>query len=399
MKDTDNKTITLKNVIIVNDYNYEQGGATKIAIDTANMISKMGYHVVFVSAIGKRGSTALNAKVEQYSLNGKEFLEYNNKIQGMIQGLNNRSYTILLDSVLSRFSNEDTIVHVHGWTKGCSSDFFRLLKKKKYITVVTLHEYFSMCANGAYYDYKKKKACKECPGSIKCMLKNCDSRNYIFKLYRNTREISYRRNMDFNYLYTVFVSDFQKRIIEKYIKVKKGTVITNPYFIEDVDPQTKQWDFVYIGRTTAEKGVDLFLKLAIDLPKNKFLIVGDFGKKVSHNVDVTGWVSEKKVIEYLSKCRVLILPSLWPETFGLNVFKALRQGIPCLVSSNTAAEDYITKENGVVFKQGDYSDMKKKALEILGFDKKIDVSNEDVNKEYCSKLLHLYEMAMHNKSD
>ena len=43
----------VENVVIVNDFNYTQGGASKVAIDTARLLNKSGLKVYFFSAVNK----------------------------------------------------------------------------------------------------------------------------------------------------------------------------------------------------------------------------------------------------------------------------------------------------------------------------------------------------------
>ena len=42
----------VKNVVIVNDFNYIQGGASKVAIDTANLLVEKNIKVYFFSGTG-----------------------------------------------------------------------------------------------------------------------------------------------------------------------------------------------------------------------------------------------------------------------------------------------------------------------------------------------------------
>ena len=42
-----------KNIIIINDFNYIQGGASKVAIDTARLLKGEGFNVYFFSAVNK----------------------------------------------------------------------------------------------------------------------------------------------------------------------------------------------------------------------------------------------------------------------------------------------------------------------------------------------------------
>ena len=43
----------VKTVIIVNDFNYIQGGASKVAIDTARILKDNNIRVIFFSAVNK----------------------------------------------------------------------------------------------------------------------------------------------------------------------------------------------------------------------------------------------------------------------------------------------------------------------------------------------------------
>lgn len=380
----------LKNIITINDFNYSQGGASKVAIDTANMLADAGYTSIFISAVSDDEKSMLKKNVIQYKYNGKEFLHYDNKIKGMIDGIKCTSFSSFVANVLSDFSVENTIIHVHGWTKACSSDFFTLLKLRGFKVYLTLHEYFSFCPNGAYFNYKKNKSCNKKGCSLSCLLCNCDSRNYIFKIYRYIREFKYKKDIDFNYINVIYISEFEKRIVQNQIDVPYSTVICNPVPKISSSDLKKEYDYIYIGRTSKEKGIDLFVNLAKQLKNKRFLIVGDYKSSIE-NLKVTGWVSESEVDEYLKKSSILVFPSLWPETFGLNVVKALVLGIPCLVSSNTAAECYVYNgQNGYVFKQGDFLSLTKVAMQQIDYNKVSKLETYD----YLERLILLWKGAL-----
>ena len=77
----------IENVIIVNDFNYIQGGASKVAIDTARLLSESGLKVYFFSAVNKEKE---NLKGITYiSTNQNEALKEKNKIKGTINGIYN----------------------------------------------------------------------------------------------------------------------------------------------------------------------------------------------------------------------------------------------------------------------------------------------------------------------
>ena len=386
----------VKNVIIINDFDYEQGGASKVAIDTANILSEQGFNVVFFSVVHSEKST-LDPLVKKVTLNGCEALKTKNKIKGIIKGLYNKECGKLLSFVLKDYSADDTIAHVHGWTKACSSAVFRVLRRNKIKTVVTLHDYFSVCPNGAFLNYKTNRCCNLKAGSINCLCCNCDSRNIFFKIYRFIRQKIYNKDIILSELGCIFVSDLQKRIIESQILIgEKKEVICSP--VEELDKDfipEKKFDFVYIGRDSREKGIDLFIQLAKKITNKSFLIVGDYKRNNIENLTVTGWVSEVEVEHYLKDSYCLIVPSLLPEPFGLVVVKAVAFGIKCLVSDNVGASDYIYRGTGFTFRQADEDDLYEKALIVL--EEKSASGNINVlvsKEEYASRVTNFYERVL-----
>lgn len=389
----------VKNIIIINDFDYGQGGASKVAIDTANIMSEQGFNVVFFSVVHSEKST-LNPLVKKVSLNGVEALKTKNKIRGIIKGLYNKECEKLLSYVLEDYCTEETVVHVHGWTKACSSAVFRTLRRYNIKTVVTLHDYFSVCPNGAFLNYKTNKCCNFKAGSISCLCSNCDSRNYFFKIYRFIRQKIYKKDIVLSEMGCIFVSYLQKQIIESQTSIGKiSEVICSP--VEEIDEEylpNKKYDFVYIGRNSKEKGIDLFVQLAKKMKDKIFLIVGDYEDICFDNLIVTGWVSEKEVEHYLKDSICLIVPSLLPEPFGLVVVKAVAFGIKCLISENVGASDYIDNGTGLTFKQADIDDLYDKAVKILK--EKSIPSKRNVlvsNEEYAIRLTEFYEKVLESK--
>ena len=74
----------LKNVVIVNDFNYVQGGASKVAIDTARLLKEEGFNVYFFSAVNKEEENIDG--ITYISTNQNEALKEKNKIKGTVNG-------------------------------------------------------------------------------------------------------------------------------------------------------------------------------------------------------------------------------------------------------------------------------------------------------------------------
>lgn len=380
----------IKNVIIINDYNYSQGGASKVAIDNANLLCEMGMNCILFSPVYKN-TCEVNKNVQIVSTNEKDSLNCNNKIKGAIKGLNNKNLAKKLDVLLDKYSPLDTVVHVHGWTKACSAKVFKVAEKKGFNVYLTMHEYFSICPNGALYNYNKMKACNYRPLSFKCIKCNCDSRSYMFKLYRTLRTYVYKYDMNMKKIRVIYISKFEKRIFEK-LGFKFNREMVLPNYVETIknNDNKKIYDFVFVGRTSPEKGIELYLKLVSKLKDKKFLLIGDYKENKYENLYVTGWISENEVDKYINESRCMVFPSLWPETFGLNAIKSVQSGMLCIASYNTALEDYIINgKNGFLFKQGDFDDLYNKAEKIFALENTIDKC-ENNEQDYVNKLLLYY---------
>lgn len=98
--------------------------------------------------------------------------------------------------------------------------------------------------------------------------------------------------------------------------------------------------FVTLVKPTAGKGVGLFLALAGRFPRLDFAAVPTWGN--THDASVLAALQRRPNVHLLppaddldgvlGQTRVLLVPSLFPETFGLVVPEAMARGVPVLAS-------------------------------------------------------------------
>lgn len=348
--------MNVKTVVIVNDFNYTQGGASKVAIDTARLLKEEDIKVLFFSAVNKEKEKIDG--VEYISTNQNEALKEKNKIKGALNSIYNLKAKKEFKKVLNTLDKDTTIIHVHGWTKALSSSIFDIAFKMNFKVVLTLHDYFTACPNGGYFNYRKNEICHLKPLSWKCIKCNCDSRNYGFKLYRVIRQFVQNKIVKLNERLenVITISEFSEKILKSTLgKNTKIARIYNPIDIDEnaekVDPSKNEY-YLYVGRISKEKGVDLFCQAITDLGL-KGIVVGDGDEKVKlesqyPNIEFTGWKNEDEVKQYMKDARALIFPSRWYEGAPLTPLEAMQFGIPCLVSNVSSAIDYI-KNNGEIF--------------------------------------------------
>lgn len=378
--------MNVKTVVIVNDFNYTQGGASKVAIDTARLLKGENIEVIFFSAVNNEEEKIDGVKY--ISTNQKEALKEKNKIKGALNGIYNLKAKKEFKQLLNTLDKDTTIIHVHGWTKALSSSIFDIAFKMKFKVVLALHDYFTACPNGGYFNYKKNEICHLKPLSWKCIKCNCDSRNYGFKLYRVIRQFVQNKIVKLNERLenVITISEFSEKILKPTLgENTKITRIYNPIDIDEnaekVDPSKNEY-YLYVGRISKEKGVDLFCEAITDL-ELKGIVVGDGDEKVKlenkyPNIEFTGWKNKDEVKQYMKGARALIFPSRWYETAGLTVLEAQSLGIPVIASENCAGKEFMN-EKGYTFKGID--DLENK---IIIFNKEIENSKINIQKYYIN---------------
>ena len=365
----------VKSVVVVNDFDYVEGGAAKVAIMTAEALVNAGYKTYLFSAVSKKNTPKI-AGVEYVSTEQYPSLSDPNKIRGALNGLINFKAAKLFRKLLESLDCKTTIVHVHTWTKALSSCIWNVAYSLHFPVYLTCHDYFSVCPNGGFFDYPKLEICHRKPLSVKCLKCNCDSRNYAIKLYRFIRCFVQNKVVNIFEKTTKFISisDFSETVLRKYFPTNVEFVrVSNPIDtikkVEKIRPQDNEF-FLYVGRLSKEKGCDVFCRALADL-KLKGVVVGDGpelrrlqNEYANDDIQFVGWKTRNEVFEYMKKARALVFPSRWYETDGLSVREALSVGLPCIVSNSCAAKDYITDDSkGRVFI--DHEMLKKQMEEFI----------------------------------
>ncbi len=354
--------MNVKTVVIINDFNYIQGGASKVAIDTARILLNKGYKVYFFSAVNRPEENIDG--IEYVTTNQNEVLKEKNKILGCINGIYNVKSARQLKALLKKLDNKTTLIHIHGWTKALSSCVFKVANDLNFKIVVTIHEYFMHCPNGGFYNYKENQICTLNPLSLKCIKCNCDSRNYFIKLYRVIRQKIQNRIIKNIKANAIYVSDFSKNILNKsLIKDWNSVVIDNPAGYEKEERNIeKNKTVVYLGRLSKEKGVDIFCQSVTRL-NQEAIVIGDgsLKKELEQKYDkikFLGWKTKEEIKDILKSSRALVFTSLWYETMGLTAIEALSLGVPVVVANKSATATYITdKVNGLKYESGNVDDL------------------------------------------
>lgn len=367
----------LKNIVIIDNNSYSKGGTAQVAVSSAIELARRGLIVTFIAADGQDGNRLKENGVKVINLNQYELEENPNRMNAVINGLWNNDVFHDIRFILNNFDNNDTIVHIHGYLHRFSPSILKACKDSGLNTVLTLHDYFIVCPSGGLYDYNNHKVCMKDPMSCNCVLCNCDKRNYFQKIWRVIRQLLINRYARFNKeLKLIFISEFSFSKMKKYIEpYHKTYYVRNPYDLGDAimfNAENNE-DYVYLGRVSSEKGVDVFceafsqLKLEKKIKGNAYVVGDGDQRKVLQSkypeIVFLGWKSHDEIIEIIKKTRALVFPSKWYEGSPLTPIEFMSHGIPCVISNVCSAVEYIINgENGLMFKSEDVNDLKSKLL-------------------------------------
>lgn len=386
----------LKNVVIINDFNYVQGGASKVAIDTARILKNENLNIFFFSAVDK--SSEKISGINYISTNQIEAIKDRNRIRGIINGIYNFKAKRKLKLLLKELDNSNTIIHIHGWTKALSSSIFDIIFKMNFRAIITAHDYFTACPNGGYFNYRSNKICNLKPMSFKCLKSNCDSRNILYKLFRIVRQFVQNNVVKLNkkLKYVVTISDFSENILKgtlsEEIEIYKTINPIDVSLKEDRVECEKNDFYLYVGRISKEKGVELFCAAITELGFNA-VVVGDGDEKEKlekeyKNIKFVGWKEKEDVINYMKKARALIFPSLCYEVSPLTIMEAYIIGLPVVASNTCAGRDLVDEE--LLFNVESLTDFKNK-IEVLTDDDKVKQISINVYEKYKKDYCQIYK--------
>ena len=269
------------------------------------------------------------------------------------------------------------VIHIHGFfLLGVILPYLLsgFAKKNRVKVFTTVHNYTITCPSQKRYNFRSGKDCYACKsGPHRYFFESCED----VPIYKRVAKFLYF--MAFRYLCSssdkvFYPSLFAKKYNEDF--TSKGVVIENPVRAASLINKNRsvlEGDILkigYLGRFTEEKGIK---ELALCLAKNSKSLdslslsmagEGPLKKEVLRileDADINhfdfGFLQKEKLDEFYGTIDILVIPSLWHESFCLVGFEALLRGIPVLCSNRGEIGRFV-KEHGVGEVFSDFAELK-----------------------------------------
>jgi glycosyltransferase involved in cell wall biosynthesis len=271
------------------------------------------------------------------------------------------------------------IAHFHNTLPLISPAAYYAARAEGVRVVQTLHNFRLCCVNALLF--RNGEVCEKCLG------KAVPWHGVVHKCYRGSRAASaavatmvaahrvlgtWRNAVD---MYIALSESSRRKLVEGGLPAEKIAVKSN-FAYPDPGPGAGKGGYaVFVGRLSAEKGLETLLEawrhLEGALPLK---LVGDgpmaaaVQEAAAHNTGIQ-WlrgVSHEKVYELVGDAAFLVLPSRCYETFARVVMEAFAKGTPAIVSKLGAMAEIVDHgRTGLHFKPGDPEDLAGKVRSML----------------------------------
>ena len=402
-------------ILLIDVYNFNKGGAETVCFNTGQLLREHGHEVVYFT---------LKWEDNKPSPFSKYFPESKETRKGplkQVKNMVNYFYHFEASKKLELLLEDEKpdIAHIHLMWGQITPSIFPVLRKHGVPIVFTVHDYRIVCPAYTFRN-GRGEICEACQGRhfYKCFTNICCKGSRVMSAVMAAEQ--YFRNAFFNpakYIDGfIYVSNFAKKIQEKYMPAVKATPSITLYnfstsIVREPKPMPTERYFLFFGRLSYEKGVRTLLEAFENLPQCKLKIVGTGPKED----DLKAFVSERNMqnVEFLGyKCGeeltclvggayFVIVPSEWYENNPMTIIEAYSVGTPVIGARiGGIPEIVVDDKTGYQFESGNAYElrdtiMKANALERTAYltmsQGALEFSSANFSKEgYWGRLIELY---------
>jgi glycosyltransferase involved in cell wall biosynthesis len=256
------------------------------------------------------------------------------------------------------------IVHLHNFyhvlSPGILGTLARFREKRPLRVVMTAHDYHLVCPNSGLSWFRPGSrnfhpADETRLSSLAYLATRCwDQRGWSHSALKCAQHwLHYRLN---NRQKVIDMIICPSRFATRLLHQTSRPTVWLPHPCPAVRPvrvrRPERLHFVYAGRLVPEKGLAELLELLPADLEAHWTIIGQGpekerylrivrGKRMDERVDFLGHLSHERTLAAIAASHVLVLPSRWPETYGLTLIEALAMGTNVLVSNQSAIEELV----------------------------------------------------------
>ena len=408
-------------ILIINDYYSFIGGAESYFFNLSELLKNKGHEVFFFSTDHKplidpdyKYADFFPKAIKYSKLKITQYPKYAFKLFYNLETLDK------LNKLIKEIQPD--IIHTSSIFQHLTSSFIEPCYKNKIPTVMSLHGCELICPAKTMI-FKHESVCKDelCikGNSLHCIINKCENKKLINSLvasmeYQVRKWLRLKEKVDYFICPSQALLDLTARAgIDK----KKLVLINN--FLNDThlnkaSDYTNKGYFLYVGRLSKEKGVDILLKAMTELPEVKLHIVGtgnqeetlkEFAKEHNlNNVKFLGFKKGAELEEEYKNCIASILPSNWFENFPTTIMESFAYGKPVIASNIGGIPNMIINgETGILYEPSSINELilaikslysSPELVKNMGINARTRAKEKFLSQIYFEKLLNLYNLVL-----
>jgi glycosyltransferase involved in cell wall biosynthesis len=259
------------------------------------------------------------------------------------------------------------IVEVQSLYPFLSPSILSVCHKHRVPLVMLCPNYRLFCPSGLHLSHGE--TCERCLGGKEywCVLRNCEA-DYFKSLgyaLRNAAARVTRRILDNVHVFIVLTRFQKQRFIESGIEPDRIEILPNIAKPVEGSPCDIPGDLVtFVGRASAEKGIEDFVAAARLLPEIPFAVAGStqrmpwLVKSSPKNLKWVGFLQEKELNDFYLQSRIAVTPSRCFEGFPNSVAQAMVMGKPVVASRIGALPEIVDEDRtGLLFQMRNVGDL------------------------------------------
>lgn len=272
-----------------------------------------------------------------------------------------------LAATIERFLPD--VIHSHNFFPLISPSLYWAAARAGMPVVQTLHNFRLMCLNALFL--REGKLCEDCMGHVPwrgvtraCYRRSRPASAALAGMVTLHRTIGTWQNKVTRY---IALNEFcRSKFIAGGLPAER--IVVKPNFVDfDVPAEVDRSGFLFVGRLSVEKGIDVLVGAARAISDASIRVAG-IGPEAACLADTKGVVplgaltGEAVRIE-MCRAMALVLPSIWYENFPRTLVEAFGCGLPVIASRIGALADLINEGvTGLLFEPGNSHDLAKKMI-------------------------------------
>jgi glycosyltransferase involved in cell wall biosynthesis len=228
-------------------------------------------------------------------------------------------------------------------------------------TVVTVHNYRLVCANGLFF--RDGHSCHDCrrarlpyPAVVHACYRDSRPQTAVI----GTALVAHRKTWKTVDRFVALSDPIRDFLLAYGIPIER--IVVKPNTVRDPGPPSPVGSgFLFAGRLSAEKGIELLIEAWNRHPVGFLGILrvcgdGELRSRVEAwaagraDVEFKGQCSDEEVSQLVDEAAVVVIPSIWEEPFGLAAVEAMAHGRPVLASDHGALPELVGDDGGWVVK-------------------------------------------------